>query len=321
MALEERSELLAPDEALTVAQAGGRLLPRGEQGIRVEALDLQPVEVERFQRPGELDDATHPIIELDVDGDPDPRSDRVPEGPDPADGFVQGAPVDGPVAVGGESRRSAGDAFLDEVRLEDLEATLDDLARAGRPGLVREGGLVSDDGWPDRAVGREMRPVERDPVSEQAADQLVDGHAQPLCLDVPERQVQGGKDLHPFRDAGPTAIPDPLVEELDPHGILTDQGPAHDLQGGRQGSRRVPVVGFGPAGDALVRRDLDEPELAQATVAHERLDRGDLHGRTAAVPPPTTEDGPRAIASWTGPPPVMRPMSLATVSIRKPWSR
>ena len=44
-----------------------------------------------------------------------------------------------------------------------------------------------------------------------------------------QREVDRGEDLHPFRDAGPAAVPDPLVEELDPARILADQPPAHDL--------------------------------------------------------------------------------------------
>ena len=81
--LEERPELLAPDQALAVAQPGRRLLARRQERIRVEALHLQPVEVERLQRPRELDDAAHPVVELDVDGDPDVRPDDIAERADP----------------------------------------------------------------------------------------------------------------------------------------------------------------------------------------------------------------------------------------------
>ena len=37
-------ELFPPDEALAVAQPGGRLLASGEQRVRIEALDLEPVD-------------------------------------------------------------------------------------------------------------------------------------------------------------------------------------------------------------------------------------------------------------------------------------
>jgi len=52
--LEERPKTLAPDEALSVAQAGRCLLACGQECVRVQALDLQPVQVERFKRPCEL---------------------------------------------------------------------------------------------------------------------------------------------------------------------------------------------------------------------------------------------------------------------------
>ena len=77
----------------------GRLLPRGEQRVGVEALDLEPVEVERLERPRELDDPAHPVVELDVDRDADPGPDDVAQRADPGDRVVERLVVDRPVEI------------------------------------------------------------------------------------------------------------------------------------------------------------------------------------------------------------------------------
>ena len=122
-----------------------------------------------------------------------------------------------------------------------------------------------------------MRPVQRDPVAEEPAEQFVDRDAEPLRLDVPQREVDRGEDLLAFRDAGPAAVPDPLVHQLDPARVLADEPAAHDLERGLERCGRVPVVGLGPADDALIGGDLEEAELPQTAVADEGLDGRDSH--------------------------------------------
>ena len=129
-----------------------------------------------------------------------------------------------------------------------------------------------------------MRPVERQPVAVQAAKQLVHRHAQPFALDVIERDLDRGEDLHPLRDTSLANIPEAAADEVDPARVLADQLPPEDPD--RLGEDRpgVPVIALAPTDDALVGGDLDEQPVAatDATVAGDRLDRGDLHGRRSA---------------------------------------
>ncbi len=77
-----------------------------------------------------------------------------------------------------------------------------------------------------------MRPVERDPVAEQPAEEFVDRDAEGLGLDVPQGDVHRGEDLHPLRNPRPPAVPQPLVEQFDLERVHPDQAPAHDLERG-----------------------------------------------------------------------------------------
>ena len=168
-------------------------------------------------------------------------------------------------------------ALLNEVRLQDLVTLSDHVAGRFRPLSIGELRLRPNHARPNRSVGCEVAPVERDPVPELAAQQLIDGHAKPLGFDVVERQVDCGQYLDPLRDPRSAAIPRPFVEELDPARVAADERAAHDPQRRGERGRRVPVVGLRPPDDALVRGDLHEAELAQAAVAGQGLDGGDLH--------------------------------------------
>ena len=118
-----------------------------------------------------------------------------------------------------------------------------------------------------------MRPVERDRVARRAAEELVDGHAERLRLDVEERVLDAGDRL---RDHGPGALPRMPVEipvhplprpadrvrrrrARDPPRFPRDRG------------RPVRVRDLGPAHEPVVGRRLEEDPGSPAGVAEERL--------------------------------------------------
>ncbi len=145
---------------------------------------------------------------------------------------------------------------------------------------VQEAGDLVDHLGDGRAVGV---PVHGDPVTAPAAEELVDGEAGGLALDVPERGVDGRDGRHGDRTATPVAA---LVEVLP--GVL-DAGrvPAHeeraDVVGEVAGDGQLAAVEsrVADAGDALVRGDLEGHEVA-ARGGHDDLGVDDLHPLTSA---------------------------------------
>lgn len=95
-----------------------------------------------------------------------------------------------------------------------------------------------------------------------AAEQLVDGHAERLALDVPEGDVDGG-------DGGVDGLALEVAEPvhhvpvvLDIEGPLADQILGEALDGSAGGGDVSPVASLAVADDALVGLDAGEHELA-----------------------------------------------------------
>src|SRR5205814_6820359 len=133
------------------------------------------------------------------------------------------------------------------------------------------------------------------------ADQVVARHAQPLALDVVERELQRCDHLHPLRNPGPAGVPEAPADEVDPARVLADDLFAHDPNRLGERRRRLPVVALAPADDPFVRGHLHEEPVAaaDAAVTRERLDARDLH---RAFTPTAAESAGQAAtpASATG---------------------
>ena len=199
VAFQEGSEGLPPDQRLAVADAGPGLLSGGEESVRVEALGLQPVEVERLERPSELQDPAHPVLLPDVKENAHVRPAPLPQRTHELDRCINAPAIDGAV----ECRREAGGkARNQQVGLECPKARALDVVDKRQPAVERSDRLDSERLRIQGTIAREVAPVERDPVAIEATDQVVDWHAKPLPLDVVERQVERGDDLHPLGDSG-----------------------------------------------------------------------------------------------------------------------
>ena len=116
----------------------------------------------------------------------------------------------------------------------------------------------------------------------------MDGHAQRLALDVPQRLVDAGERAHQHR---PAAIEAAAVEHLpvvlDPERVLADQevGQFRDRWPRRV---RAPLDDrLAPARDPLVGLDLEEQPARRDEVG---LQRGDLHGTCNPLQIPTGPD-------------------------------
>ena len=215
VAFQEGSEGLPPDQRLAVADAGPGLLSGGEESVRVEALGLQPVEVERLERPSELQDPAHPVLLPDVKENAHVRPAPLPQRTRilAADGsviaqFYYENRVSVPLTEVAPVMRQAIVAIEDARFYQHSGVDLKGVVRAlvvvdqRQPAVERSDRLDSERLRIQGTIAREVAPVERDPVAIEATDQVVDWHAKPLPLDVVERQVERGDDLHPLGDSG-----------------------------------------------------------------------------------------------------------------------
>ena len=156
---------------------------------------------------------------------------------------------------------------------------LDDLAPERDDVVVR--GELRRPGHLERARARRaaMRPVHRDRLARRPAEELVDGDAERLGLEVEQRVLDPGDRL---RDDRARALPGGAVEipvdRLDRSRIAPDDERREILDDAGEPARRAVRVGdLGPADEPVVRRRLEEDPGAPAGVAVERLERGDLH--------------------------------------------
>src|SRR5680860_1093321 len=73
-------------------------------------------------------------------------------------------------------------------------------------------------------------PISHETVAARAAEQLVDGHARGLALDVPQRGVDSRDGRHRHRAPSPIRAPiEELPHVLDATGVLADQQRRHVL--------------------------------------------------------------------------------------------
>src|SRR5439155_641295 len=135
---------------------------------------------------------------------------------------------------------------------------------------------------------RIRRVVDADAVAARAAEQAVDRHAPQLAGYVPQRLVDAGEGVGHERPAANVAVGavDLLPQVLDPRRVLAVEQLVQRLGQGLRDAR-IDALDVAPAGDAVVRLDLDEdagvgPVGAQAGDADARRAVGDLR-RGAAL--------------------------------------
>src|SRR5690606_10776879 len=98
-----------------------------------------------------------------------------------------------------------------------------------------------------------------DPVAHQAAEQLVDRHAQGLALNVPQRLVDAGDRAHQDRAAAvEAAAVEHLPQVVDARRVATDQVVAQLAHGRLDGVRAALDHRLAPAADAFVGVDAQE---------------------------------------------------------------
>jgi hypothetical protein len=104
-----------------------------------------------------------------------------------------------------------------------------------------------------------MRPVDLHPVAKGAAEQLVDRYAERLGLDVDQRVLDRADRLG-VEPAGRLAGGGvkKVAVFFDRTRVLADEARAELLDDRGEALRAVALHEFGPAGDALVGRDLEE---------------------------------------------------------------
>ena len=156
--------------------------------------------------------------------------------------------------------------------LDDLRAELDDVVVRGELGGVRH--LPGA-----RPRGAAVRPVDVDVVARRPAEELVDGNAERLRLEVEQRVLDPADRLldHRARALARRAeeIPD---DPLDGAWVAPDDVRGEILDDAGEPARRAVRIGdLGPADGAVVSGGLEEDPGTPARVAVERLDLRDLH--------------------------------------------
>ena len=124
-----------------------------------------------------------------------------------------------------------------------------------------------------------MRPVHVDGLARRPAEQLVDGNAERLRLQVEQRVLDAADRLLDHR---PGALPGRAEEipddPLDRARIAADDERREVFDDAREPARRAVRVGdLRPADGAVVRRRLQEDPRTPAGIAVERFELRDLH--------------------------------------------
>ncbi|MND77620.1 hypothetical protein D3C80_693060 [compost metagenome] len=115
--------------------------------------------------------------------------------------------------------------------------------------------------------------VKTDAVTHAAAEQLVDGYAQRLALDIPERHVDGGYRAVDRRTRVVVGAQHHIPVPFDRRRVLPFQKPPEALDGGGGGIIMPPSAALAVADNALVSGDAHEQE----NVREYWLDRCDFH--------------------------------------------
>jgi hypothetical protein len=133
-----------------------------------------------------------------------------------------------------------------------------------------------------QAVVAAVVRVADDPVSDQAAEQLVGRDAELLAPNVPERDVHRGQrradDVAGREKAAPVHQ---LPEVLDPAGVFADDLLADVVECAQDRLRAHVDTALADAGDPRVRVHDDEHEAAIVDLDGERLEAGDLHSNVS----------------------------------------
>src|SRR5690606_19881118 len=113
------------------------------------------------------------------------------------------------------------------------------------------------------------------PLAHQAAEQLVDRHAQGLALDVPQRLVDAGDRAHQDRAAAvEAAAVQHLPQVVDARRIAADEIFAELAHRGLARTRAAPDPRLAPAADAPAGADAPEQPARRGVPGGEA---GDLH--------------------------------------------
>jgi hypothetical protein len=154
----------------------------------------------------------------------------------------------------------------------DLLAQADDIVKTAQRGdlhLLR----------PLQAIRPAVRPVEADAVADRPPEQLVDGHAERLGLEVEQGILDGADRLLDHAPAGLATDGVELGDDgLEGPGIATDHlgGQPVDHRGDAEPAERLVVLA--PADQPIVGGELEEVEVALAGIGVQVLHPGDLHG-------------------------------------------
>ena len=281
-------------------RAGGHALDASQRrGIML--VDLQPGQIEGGHYFGHPLEALGLEVEIGVEVNAHLRSNRISDRAEmrrelPQQGVI---PVQlRPAGMPAEARRILIQSALtvgdQDIGLQRPEATGLDLC--GMAGDVVTG-LQWRHPQPLRVahpVTAEMRPVDRDPPADRAAEQGIDGNAARPGGDVeqgvlhrrdgllvqatarlPCHHMQPGRDLFP----GAGVAPD------------DERGKAFDHPG--QAGRAKAFAVFGPTHQPLIGGDFEEGEEPPAGIGTQRLDAGDLHARSSPVFPVADQHGRR----------------------------
>ena len=183
------------------------------EGGGVVRVDLEPGEVEGLERPRDADDPLRGQVEVEVDDRlrlaPRPLAERLEQPRQRVEQLRGRVPVDPAVAPEAGHQHARLVAGHDDVRLEGAVPALDDLAaecgdRVVRVELRRPGDL------PRPRAGRPaVRPVERDRLARRPAEELTDGDAERLPLQVEQRVLDAADRLLHDR---PRALARPSIE-------------------------------------------------------------------------------------------------------------
>ena len=192
-----------------------------------------------------------------------------------------GWPIAGAGHAGGELPPALG-VEQQQVGLEGLEAAL---ARfAGGPAEIVEAAhrrpvdhLAVEHVGAARAQDPAARPIDRHPVAQRAAEQLVDRNAERLALDV-ETGIHDRSDgvrCEPARGRPRLGV-QRRVDAADLARVPTDERGAEAMDHAGHAPAAA-LVELGPTGDALVGGDLQERIGVPAAVDMKVLELHDLH--------------------------------------------
>ena len=147
--------------------------------------------------------------------------------------------------------------------------------------------------------------MQPDLVAELATEEIPDGGAVVLALDVPQRDVDGAQRSRQDVAAERAHPVEGLLDVVDAKGVLADEVLAELVDDRRRGVREAPGAGLADAGEAAVGRDPDDvvgPD--QIASDEESLDLLDLHAAALTLSPASGRWGrPSRVGNHSSPRP------------------